>query len=108
MEVARREKLIGLSLDAAVELTADGDLFALLERYADRLADILMVSQVKLTQKEVVAGAETAAMLPGLKVTVTPAAGAKCQRCWRFSTELSPAADRYPEICPRCREQLPE
>lgn len=108
MEVARREKLIGLSLDAAVELTADGDLFALLERYADRLADILMVSQVKLTQKEVIAGAETAAILPGLKVTVTPAAGAKCQRCWRFSTELSPAADRYPEICPRCREQLPE
>ncbi|MBN2232405.1 MAG: isoleucine--tRNA ligase [Deltaproteobacteria bacterium] len=108
LETARRDKIIGLSLDAAAALTAAGDLFALLERYADRLADILMVSQVQLTRQAVPAGEETAAELPGLQVAVTPAAGAKCQRCWRFSTELSTADDRYPEICPRCREQLPE
>ena len=46
LETARNEKLIGAPLEARVRLSADGDLYPLLERYAGELPGLFIVSQV--------------------------------------------------------------
>ncbi|MBQ7714149.1 MAG: isoleucine--tRNA ligase [Oscillospiraceae bacterium] len=82
LETARAEKTIGKSLEAAVTLTCpDGAALPDTD-----LADLFIVSQVEVKQGE-------------LSVAVAPAKGAKCPRCWKFST----AADAD-GLCPRCAE----
>ena len=48
LETARNEKLIGAPLEARVRLSADGDLYPLLEQYAGELPGLFIVSQVAL------------------------------------------------------------
>ncbi len=89
LEVARADKRIGKSLEAAVTLTCE-DPDALPDT---DLADLFIVSRVTLAR-----GAAD--------VAVSPAEGVKCPRCWKFS----PAAGED-GLCPRCAEvvrSLPE
>ena len=48
LETARNEKLIGAPLEARVRLSANGDLYPLLEQYAGELPGLFIVSQVEL------------------------------------------------------------
>jgi isoleucyl-tRNA synthetase len=95
LEEARNEKRIGAPLEARVVLTASGDLAALLEQYAAELPALFIVSQV-----EVKRAAEGA-----LTVTVERAAGEKCERCWRYTTDTG-ADSRYPTVCGRCAKAV--
>ncbi len=101
LEEARREKLIGGSLEAALTLWADGDLYRLLERYREKLAEIFIVSTVELREglDQAPRKAAGAQEMP-LKLLVSRAAAAKCPRCWIF------AAAAEGELCPRCRGLL--
>ncbi len=83
---------IGSSQEARVELTAEGSTYELLERYADGLAELFIVSDVTLEEGEVPEG--------DLQVGVEPAAGEKCPRCWNYWVD--PAGDD--DICERCRQ----
>ena len=105
LETARQEKLIGLSLDARLELAAGGHTLDLLQKYEDQLTDIFIVSQLELRELAVgeVGDSEECAEL---KIIVHRAAGAKCQRCWRYSVQLTADDAEYPGICQRCLEQL--
>ena len=85
LEAARNAKEIGKSLEAKVALTVPAEDAFLAQLDSEYLADLLIVSQV-----EVAEGSE-------LAVKVAPAEGAKCERCWKFST----AAGTY-DLCPRC------
>jgi len=85
LEVARRNGLIGASLQARVTLT--GDAFAGLP--AETWEEVLIASQVALA-----AGDEA-------KATVDPAPGAKCDRCWRVLPEVGQSA-AHPTLCRRC------
>ncbi|MFN7622560.1 MAG: zinc finger domain-containing protein [Acidobacteriota bacterium] len=40
-------------------------------------------------------------------MTVAAAAGAKCERCWNYTTDVG-ADDRYPGACARCVASLDE
>ncbi len=101
LEEARREKLIGSSLEANLSLWAEGDLYKLLAQYREKLAEIFIVSAVELTEGTAAAPPEAAAgrEMP-LKLLVAGAAAAKCPRCWIF------AAPSEGELCPRCQELL--
>ena len=46
LDTARNEKLIGAPLEARVHLTANGDLYPLLEQYAEQLPGLFIVSEV--------------------------------------------------------------
>ncbi len=48
LETARKEKLIGAPLEARVRLSANGELYPLLEQYAAELPGLFIVSQVEL------------------------------------------------------------
>jgi isoleucyl-tRNA synthetase len=74
----------------------------LFERYMHVLPELLGVAQVKLadaivTDGEVAKGA--------FYVQAKPAAGAKCERCWRFTEDVGNEA-KYPTVCLRCANAL--
>jgi len=102
LEEARREKVIGNSLEAAVELYAGQDLYDFLRPSASELATIFIVSQASLhTFAEAPSEVKSTEAMPDLAVLVKPAAGKKCERCWMYNEKVgeNPA---HPTICPRC------
>jgi len=72
----------------------------LLDRYALWFPTLFIVSQVKRSDGEL-SGAWCSERLPGLQVLVERADGAKCERCWNYSTQVGKAAD-HPTVCERC------
>ena len=96
LEAARNEKLIGAPLEARVRLRAAGDVYALLKRYQGELAALFIVSQVELEAGEA-----------ALDVAVERALGAKCGRCWKYSTDIG-GDPRYPTICRPCAAAVDE
>ncbi len=103
LELARREKTIGHSLDARVELHAEGEALAVLQSVEQDLPNLLIVSQALLVQ-----GAEGGATATGRKdltVTVQAATGAKCERCWIYSNDVGSDGE-HPTLCARCAAVL--
>jgi isoleucyl-tRNA synthetase len=98
LETARNEKLIGAPLEARVRLSADGDLYPLLEEYAPDLPGLFIVSQVAVEPGA--AGAEVG-------IQVERAAGEKCERCWKYTTDVG-ANPKLPTICGSCAEAVDE
>ena len=89
LEAARNEKKIGKSLEADVALTVPSEDTFLAEMDSALLADLFIVSQVEIT-----VGGE-------LAVSVSEAAGQKCERCWKHHP-LVGADMAHPTLCPRC------
>ncbi|MBI3405180.1 MAG: isoleucine--tRNA ligase, partial [Acidobacteria bacterium] len=106
LEPHRQSKFISGSLEARVVLHAGDELHSLLQNYASFLPALFITSQVGLT-KEATAAAFRSDALPDLAVSVERAAGAKCERCWNFSTHVGENVD-YPTICERCTAALNE
>jgi isoleucyl-tRNA synthetase len=100
LEEARNNKLIGTGLEAQVAVTASDPVYSLLQRYAAQLRYLFIVSQVTLAQGS---GNGTS----GIKVEVKKADGAKCERCWNYSTHVS-EDKKYPTVCERCSAVLQE
>ena len=102
LEAARNEKKIGKSLEAHVTLVTDkpvaeSNLAQTKELFEDQWADLLIVSDVEVSDDaELYAqGAETS--LAGVRVLVTEAKGGKCPRCWKHSEQVDENG-----LCPRC------
>jgi isoleucyl-tRNA synthetase len=91
LERARQQKDIGNALSADVSVAASGATADLLDRYRDDLPMLFITSAATVTRRAD----------EGLEVTVVPAAGGKCPRCWRFVTELPPGVD-HTDLCRRC------
>jgi isoleucyl-tRNA synthetase len=100
LESARNNKLIGTGLEAQVIITASDPLYPLLQRYAEQLRYLFIVSQVTLAQGS---GNGTS----GLKVEVKKADGAKCERCWNYSPHVGEDKNN-PTVCERCSAVLRE
>lgn len=106
LEVARRDKVIGASLEAAPTLfvadEADAALFAGLD-----LKEIAITSAAQIA---VGAGPDDAfhlADVPGVAASFAKAEGAKCARCWMILPEVG-ENQAHPDLCPRCAEAVSE
>ena len=106
LESARNGKTISGALEAKVVLSAAHDLAPLLEEYKNRLPGFFIVSQVELAATAG-ADAQKSELLPGFGVSVDRADGAKCERCWNYSTRVGENVD-YPTVCERCVRALAE
>ncbi len=72
------------------------------ERYLNILPELLGVAQVHLADAIVTEGTvEKGAFY----VQAKPAAGTKCERCWRFTEDVGNEAT-YPTVCLRCADAL--
>jgi isoleucyl-tRNA synthetase len=106
LEAARNVKTISGALEAKVLLNAGDGLVPLLEQYRAWLPAFLIVSQVEIAGLAS-AGAQKSELVPGLSVAIQRADGAKCERCWNYSTHVGENAD-YPTVCERCVKTLVE
>ena len=77
LDTARNEKLIGAPLEARVLLSANAELYPLLQQYADQLPGLFIVSEVELESAET-----------ELAVRVERASGVKCERCWKYTKDV--------------------
>ncbi len=87
LEEARQSKLIGTSLEARVRVVSSD----LLQRYANDLPALFIVSQVALDAES--------------GIVVERADGSKCERCWKYSTGVGEDAE-YPTVCGDCAPVL--
>ncbi len=100
LEEARAAKTIASGLEAEVRIEAPEPLQTALRAYEARsqvfpgnLANLFIVSGVTLS--------------PGgtLRVSVSPASGRKCERCWTYSPKVGQQAV-HAGVCPRCADVL--
>ncbi len=103
LEVLRAEGAIGSSLQAEVDITANGRDLQFLESVADQLKFILIVSRadVKAGDKgESSDGSE-------LTLRVKASEKSKCARCWHYAEDIGHHPS-HPDICGRCVQNLTE
>lgn len=105
LEIARKEKQIGLALDAKVTLyVRDDGLETFLKRHESLMKMLVIVSQlevVHVTQRPQVEGVWEAEEIAGFYVKVVPATGRKCARCWTWSEDVG-KDPVFNDVCGRC------
>lgn len=102
LEEARREKVIGHSLDALVNLYAGAEWYDFLQSMQEEWSTLFITSGVVLHRADnVPEGAFTSEEMEGLAVTVEKSPGEKCERCWIYS--ITTGEDKHhPTLCKRC------
>ena len=94
LEESRNEKVIGKSLEAAVEVySSDAEVVELLNSVAN-LNQFFIVSKVEVKENDGVA-------YDLATVKVTKAEGHRCERCWNIVDEVNEEG-----LCPRCASIL--
>jgi len=94
LEDARTTGVISQPREAAVVLRAPPSLYDFLSAYSDQLASLFIVSQARL---------ERAGEAASLEISVEPAEGTKCERCWLVLPTVGQSA-LHPSLCARCAE----
>ncbi len=107
LEIARKEKKIGHSLDAVVTLGLSEQLREALAPYFDQLKFIFIVSSVDISTLENLEDTPESEEMPGMRVKVGPSEDPKCERCWIHDASVGRKSE-YPTICHRCLEALKE
>ena len=107
LEEARRDKVIGSSLEGAVVLTRNEALErdrAATGTEGSGLADLFIVSRVSVeTPSSGVGGGRSSSAYPGLSLCFERAPGRRCDRCWKVTPEADESG-----LCDRCRRVLKE
>ncbi|NND50506.1 MAG: isoleucine--tRNA ligase, partial [Rhizobiales bacterium] len=99
LEVERREKRIGSSLEAAPDVyVTDGGLMAAMEGVD--LPEIAITSAAGLIEGEAPAGAFVLEDVPGVAVVPGLAKGRKCARSWKILPDIGADPD-YPDLSAR-------
>ena len=101
LEDARKEKVIGGSLQAEVTLYADADLAEKLNRLSDELRFVLLTSKAAVASLENKPHNAQATELAGLFVEVAASEAEKCERCWHHVADVGSIAG-HAHICGRC------
>ena len=106
LEIERREKRIGSSLEAAPKVyIADARYVVALE--GQDLAEIAITSAVEIEQNEGPGEAFRLDDVPGVSVTPALAEGTRCARSWKVLPEVGSDPD-YPDVSPRDAQALRE
>ena len=104
LEVERREKRIGASLEAApsVWINAD-DLLGAVKKHD--LAELFITADVSLKQGDGPADAFRLDDVAGVAVVSSKASAKKCERCWRFTGDVGEQPS-HAELCVRCADAV--
>lgn len=110
LEKKRAAGMIGASLDAKIYLsTANPELTRILKDNWDELPRVFIVSQVEWMDSARPGSEDTAYQAFGidakLSISVEKADGAKCVRCWNYSTVVG-TDQKHPGLCRKCLHAL--
>lgn len=100
LEEARNEKVIGKSLEAHLTVYASAETKALLDKLDSDIAQLLIVSQLTVTEE---AAPAEAMALEGAAFVVSHASGEVCDRCRRVD-ETTADRSYNAHICNHCAE----
>ena len=106
LEVARREKTIGASLEAAptLHLSNANDVSVLKDL---DLAEIAITSASQISQSPSPETAFKLEEVPGAAVAFAKADGSKCARCWKILPEVG-KSKAHTHLCLRCEAAVLE
>ncbi|KJV27399.1 isoleucine--tRNA ligase [Aquitalea magnusonii] len=93
IEELRSADQLGSSLQAELDIEAAGDLYQQLASLGDDLKFVLIVSAARVREAE-----ET-------RITVTPSAHQKCDRCWHYRADVGSHAG-HGAVCGRCVDNI--
>jgi isoleucyl-tRNA synthetase len=99
LEDQRREKVIGSSLEADIQIHANPEKYEFLKRYETDLPTILIVSRVELRQ------VHNLPLKPDFLVVVSKSKSQKCERCWNYREAVG-RDTIHPTLCDRCVEAV--
>ncbi|MDR1551162.1 MAG: isoleucine--tRNA ligase [Holosporaceae bacterium] len=99
LEISRKNKIIGSSLQAHVEIFDSRNVIP--RRNNDFWAEISITSGVTIRNEDI--PKEALVGDNGIGVIVSVAAGEKCERCWKIST-----SSNGEKVCERCQRVLKE
>ncbi len=102
LDLARKDKTVGNSLEARLFLAGPAELMAFLKENAGLLAEITMVSELAL-EDEVAQPQVVSEALGGLQVGIAPVPHGRCGRCWMRLASVGGDSE-HPELCHRCLE----
>jgi len=105
LELARNEKIIGHSLDAAVSLALPHNLLQGLKDYREELRSICIISAVEFVDEGKIEGGYESQEYPGLVIKVMPSPFNKCERCWSHDSTVGHDKD-HPTLCKRCVQAI--
>jgi isoleucyl-tRNA synthetase len=107
LEMARRDKKIGHSLDAAVTLGLSPERLKALGDQAELLRTLAIVSSLEIVGVDSVGDGNSIETLEGIRIKVVPSTAAKCERCWVHDPTVGQDQDQ-PALCTRCLQALTE
>ncbi|MSP82694.1 MAG: isoleucine--tRNA ligase [Alphaproteobacteria bacterium] len=103
LEIERRDKRIGASLQAHPTVYADASSVAALAGLD--LAEIAITSAATLVEGTAPDGAHRLDDVQGIGVVSRLADGVKCARCWQVLPEVG-AVPAHPDLCHRCADAI--
>jgi len=102
LETSRKEKVIGHSLDACVQILLPEAIRSQLRDNLDELMFVFIVSRVQLMDSlDGSDGVYVSDAVKGMRVKVQPAEGQKCERCWNYFVD-EVGRKEHPTVCLRC------
>jgi isoleucyl-tRNA synthetase len=99
LEDQRREKVIGSSLEADIQIRANPEKYEFLKRYETDLPTLLIVSRVELRE------VHDLPLKPDFLVVVSKSKSQKCERCWNYREAVGKDM-AHPTLCDRCVEAV--
>ena len=103
LEIQRKNKIIGSSLEAEIAIYCDGELFEFIKRNKEDLQNVLIVSGIEIFENG--EGNYKAEEIENLSVNISHSKYKKCERCWTYSSTVGQDS-LNPLICKRCIEVL--
>ncbi|MEM6609368.1 MAG: isoleucine--tRNA ligase [Pseudomonadota bacterium] len=103
LEIARQDKIIGSSLEAApIVYVEDTEILHILQSV--EFEDVAITSAIVLTGDTAPGGAFQLPEVPGIHVEFARAEGDKCLRCWKTLPDVGKYT--HPGVCGRCDAAL--
>jgi isoleucyl-tRNA synthetase len=101
LEKARRDEVVGATLQADVTLFVSELLHDVLSLLKDELRFVLITSKVDIQPFADKTEQAVATEIEGLWVEVQASQGQKCERCWHYSNDVGTDEDNS-SLCGRC------
>jgi isoleucyl-tRNA synthetase len=106
LEIARRQGLLGNSLEAKVVLYPEKpDEHALLSSFENMAPTVFIVSQVELHSPGEELPEDIFVKDEAVAVAIRKADGEKCTRCWNYRESVG-ESEEHPSLCRRCIKEL--
>lgn len=105
LETAKKDKVLGASLEAELTLYVSDSLKETLAKLEDELRFVLITSAVTLAPISDKPADAFDSELDGLFVAVNASNSTKCERCWHYSSTVG-VNPEYVDLCGRCVENV--